>query len=146
MFRNAAAELSDYVNGETFWSRYALITHAIELALKAFVRHSAANGKPTAKEPKQHDLSGSYTLARQYGLQDDPTISQNIDILNELHRFILAVNDSHSLCCLNSLIAPSLVTRRSVGSDAFRTFKKSKPDPTWSDRASAIAGSVRVAQ
>jgi hypothetical protein len=85
MFRNAAGPLSDYVNGDPFWPRYALITHAIELALKAFVRHSAASGNPIAKEPRQHDLSGWYKLALQYGLPDNPTIGQNIEILNELH-------------------------------------------------------------
>lgn len=85
MFRDAAIPLPDYKNGEQFWPRFALLTHAIELALKAFVRHSAANGNPIAKEPKQHDLSGWYKLALQCGLQDDPTIGQNIEILNELH-------------------------------------------------------------
>jgi hypothetical protein len=85
MFRNAAGPLADYVNGEPFSPRYALITHAIELALKAFVRHNVANGNPIAKEPRQHDLSGWYRSALQCGLQDDPAISQSIEILNELH-------------------------------------------------------------
>lgn len=73
------------MNGEPFWPRYALITHAIELALKAFVRHRAANGNLPAKEPRQHDLSGWYKLAIQYGLPHEPTIAQNIELLNELH-------------------------------------------------------------
>jgi hypothetical protein len=85
MFRNAAVGLSDYVNGEPFWPRYALITHAIELALKAFVRHGVANGSPPTKEPSQHDLSGWYKLAIQYGLPQEPSIAQNIELLNELH-------------------------------------------------------------
>jgi hypothetical protein len=85
MFRNAAIGVSDYVNGEPFWPRYALITHAIELALKAFVRHCAAGAAQPLQEPRQHDLSGWYALALQYGLQNDPTIARNIDVLNELH-------------------------------------------------------------
>lgn len=85
MFRNAAVSLPDYSNGEQYWPKYALLTHAIELALKAFAWHSVNSGKPPGKEPKQHDLEGWYKLALQYGLADDPTIADNIDILNELH-------------------------------------------------------------
>jgi hypothetical protein len=33
-FRRAAMQMADYVNGEQFWPKYALLTHAIELALK----------------------------------------------------------------------------------------------------------------
>jgi hypothetical protein len=33
MFREAAVRLPDYSNGEQFWPKYALLTHAIELAL-----------------------------------------------------------------------------------------------------------------
>jgi hypothetical protein len=82
MFRSAAINLPDYSNGEQYWPKYALLTHATELALKAFARH---NDIPPKKEPKQHDLSGWYQLAVQYGLSDDQSISENIDILNELH-------------------------------------------------------------
>lgn len=75
MFRAAAAEpgLPDYRNGEPFWPKYALVTHAIELSLKAFFRHSIENGKPgPASEPKQHDLLGWYRLAVDCGLADEP--------------------------------------------------------------------------
>jgi hypothetical protein len=86
MFMVAATALSDYANGEQNWPKYALLTHAIELSLKAFADHSVATGKPPpAKEPKQHDLTGWYKLALQYGLRDEPGFSENIDILNELH-------------------------------------------------------------
>jgi hypothetical protein len=72
MFRDAAVQLPDYRNGEQFWPKYALLTHAIELSLKAFAQYSAQNGKPAAKEPGQHDLAGWYRLALQYGLSDEP--------------------------------------------------------------------------
>lgn len=85
MFRDAAGRLYDYVNGETCWPRYALMTHAIELALKAYVRHCAAISNAPMKEPRQHDLSDWYKLALQYGLEDDAMITKNIDVLNELH-------------------------------------------------------------
>lgn len=79
-------ELVETVNWEQNWPKYALLTHAIELALKAFACHSIENGKPSPdKEPRQHDLRGWYQLALQYGLKDVPSVAVNIDILNELH-------------------------------------------------------------
>jgi hypothetical protein len=56
MFRDAAIKLPDYSNGEQYWPKYALLTHAIELSLKAFAHNSVQNGKPPGQEPKQHDL------------------------------------------------------------------------------------------
>jgi hypothetical protein len=85
MFRDAAMQLPDYSNAEQYWPKYALLTHAIELALKAFAQHSVDNGMTPGKEPKQHDLVGWYRLALQYGLQNDPGIENNIDLLNQLH-------------------------------------------------------------
>jgi hypothetical protein len=73
------------LNGEQYWPKYALLTHAIELSLKAFADHSVQTGKPPGKEPKQHDLRGWYQLALQYGLQDEPSVAKNIVVLNELH-------------------------------------------------------------
>ena len=84
-FREAAMSLPDYKGGEQFWPKYALLTHAIELALKAYVRHSAFNRNSVLKQPKQHDLSGWYQLALQYGLTNEPGVADNIDLLNELH-------------------------------------------------------------
>ncbi len=85
MFRNAAINLPDYFNGEQYWPKYALLTHAIELALKAFADHSVQSGKPPGKEPKQHDLCSWYRLALEYGLLDTPGVAENIEILNDLH-------------------------------------------------------------
>jgi hypothetical protein len=85
MFRAAAVQLPDYSNAEQFWPKYALLTHAIELALKAFAFHSIASGKATSKEPKQHDLKGWYHLAVHYGLADDSNVATNISLLNQLH-------------------------------------------------------------
>jgi hypothetical protein len=85
MFRDAAIKFPDYSSGEQYWPKYALLTHAIELSLKAFAQHSVENGKPPGKEPGQHDLCGWYQMALHYGFQDDPGVAANIDILNELH-------------------------------------------------------------
>ena len=54
MFRAAAIRLSDYSNGEQFLPKYAMLTHAIELALKAFALHSVATGKPSGNRPSNH--------------------------------------------------------------------------------------------
>jgi hypothetical protein len=85
MFRAAAISLPDISNGEQFWPKYALLTHAIELALKAFAAHSVNSGKPLPKEPKQHDLAGWYRLAVQLRLPHDGGIEKNIHLLNSLH-------------------------------------------------------------
>ena len=78
-------ELPDYFSGEQFWPKYALLTHAIELSLKAFAQYSVENGKALVKEPKQHDLLGWYHSAVIYGLQEEPYMERNIELLNQLH-------------------------------------------------------------
>jgi hypothetical protein len=85
MFRAATLNMPDYTNAEPNWPKYALLTHAIELSLKAFARHSVDNGAPAGKEPKQHDLVGWYRLALEYGLPDQPGVMDNVHLLNELH-------------------------------------------------------------
>ncbi len=84
-FREAAVRLPDSRNGEQNWPKYALLTHAIELALKGFAFHSAG-GKTNRNEPKQHDLVGWYEIAVAFGLENDVGIAANIGFLNELHR------------------------------------------------------------
>lgn len=79
MFRAAAIRLSDYSNGEQFLPKYALLTHAIELSLKAFALHSMATGKPSGTRPSNHDLRGWYLLALQYGFKTTRA-SQKISI------------------------------------------------------------------
>jgi hypothetical protein len=85
MFRDAAMRLPDYSNADVYWPKYALLTHAIELSLKAFAQHSVESGARPGKEPKQHDLIGWYRLALEYGLPDQPGVMDNIDLLNQLH-------------------------------------------------------------
>jgi hypothetical protein len=85
MFREAAIQLPDYSNGEQFWPKYALLTHAIELSLKAFAYHSVEKGAKPGEQPKQHDLLGWYNLAVQYGLQLNSLLAHNLYLLNELH-------------------------------------------------------------
>ena len=82
MFRQAAMGLVSYSNGEQFLPKYALLTHAIELALKAFALHAVP---PNIKRPSNHDLRGWYDLALAYGLSPNPEIAENIDQMQELH-------------------------------------------------------------
>jgi hypothetical protein len=86
MFMNAAIgppSLPDYVANERNWPKIALLTHAIELSLKAFAAHAVQSGKPGKSEPRHHDLRGWYELAVHYGLKDD--VSDNINVLHDLH-------------------------------------------------------------
>lgn len=83
MFRNATLQLPDIVNGEQNWPRYALLTHAIELALKAFVLHFGFD--MSGPRPPNHDLIGWYRIALGYGLSDNSAVAQHIDVLNTLH-------------------------------------------------------------
>jgi hypothetical protein len=84
MFRNAALQLPDIVNGEQNWPKYALLTHAIELALKAFALHYGFD--MSGPRPPNHNLIGWYRVALGYGLSDNPTVAQHIDVLNTLHQ------------------------------------------------------------
>ena len=83
-FRAAAAGLSDYVNGEQNWPKYALVTHAIELALKGLVLHVGQGGRIPG-DPRRHDLVGWHEAAMKLGLKREPEIEKNVAILNELH-------------------------------------------------------------
>jgi hypothetical protein len=111
MFRDAAIGLPDYSSGKQYWPKYALLTHAIELALKAFAQHSVDIGQPAGKEPKQHDLLGWYRLALQYGLPDEPSVAENVHFLGQLHltHYARYPQDQHSAIPEASLIADTTV-------------------------------------
>jgi len=85
MFRDATTNLVAYTSAEQNWPRYALLLHAIELALKAFAKQSEMQGANLGKLPHNHDLQAWYNLAVQHGLKDDPRIAQNIAYLTDLH-------------------------------------------------------------
>jgi hypothetical protein len=84
MFRDAAPDAA-YTNSEQNWPRYALLLHAIELALKAFAKQREMQGSQLDKLPSNHDLQAWYDLAVRHGLKDDPHIAQNIAHLTDLH-------------------------------------------------------------
>jgi hypothetical protein len=75
MFRNAAMGLPDYSNGEPFWPKYALLTHAIELSAKAFAKHSVESGKLPGKESQDES-----TAIRDASAITDSTVERLIFI------------------------------------------------------------------
>jgi hypothetical protein len=87
MFRDAAQEMENYRSNEQNWPKYALLCHAAELALKAFVNLAVAKGGTLpALPPHNHDLLGRYQLAVQFGLECSAQIEEEVSLLNELHR------------------------------------------------------------
>jgi hypothetical protein len=70
-FRRGAHKLEDIEGGEPNWPKYALLGHAVELALKAvpkYFEQSRAYQKPKTVEPANHDLVGQYQWAKLHGL------------------------------------------------------------------------------
>src|SRR2546423_6912806 len=68
-FRDAATPMPDIVNGRPNWPKWALVFHAIELALKAAIVSAGERGvpQPQVKQPDNHDLSALYEYAVGYG-------------------------------------------------------------------------------
>jgi hypothetical protein len=85
MFQNAATNLVAYTSSEQNWPRYALLLHAIELALKGFVKQCEMQGSTLGKLPSNHDLQAWYDLAVKHGLEDHSRIAQNLTHLTDLH-------------------------------------------------------------
>ena len=87
MFKQAATAIScDYVNGQQNWPKYALLCHAAELALKAFVRAKEAQGTAVRTHNlHNHNLLGWYQLSVQCGLTHSVEMEENIGALSELH-------------------------------------------------------------
>ena len=87
-FHDAAMPLSSYTNGETNWPRIALLMHAIELALKAYVLDAVERGSHAAPAvaPANHDLEGWYQIAVDFGLPNEALVSEEVAVLNELHK------------------------------------------------------------
>ena len=82
------ASVSDYMSAgaraDTFVS-LAKASHAIELALKGFVKQCEMQGSTLGKLPSNHDLQAWYDLAVKHGLEDHSRIAQNLTHLTDLH-------------------------------------------------------------
>jgi hypothetical protein len=87
-FRRVAMLLPDMEGPEPNWPKWFLVTHAIELAVKAYIisREDAGVAKPTAPEPANHHLVELYDYAVLYGLARDPIVTKELPHLSDLHR------------------------------------------------------------
>jgi hypothetical protein len=88
-FRRVARSLPDMDTYEPNWPKWFLITHAIELAIKAYVISRADANTPAPalqKMPANHDLVAQYEYAVLYGLPPDPLVTKELPHLSELHQ------------------------------------------------------------
>jgi len=87
-FRRVAIELVDMDGPEPNWPKYFLITHAIELAIKAYIvsREGVGAPAPAVNRPANHDLVGLYDYAVLYGLNRSPLVTSDLPHISELHQ------------------------------------------------------------
>jgi hypothetical protein len=87
-FRRVAMSLPDMEGPEPNWPKWFLVTHAIELAIKAYIvsREDSNAPVPAAPKPPNHDLVALYDYAVLYGLTRDPIITKELPHLSELHQ------------------------------------------------------------
>jgi HEPN domain-containing protein len=78
-YRDQAIELPDTVNSRPNWPKHFLMTHAMELAIKAYIVFA------TGRELRSHNLSALYERAVQNGLKRSEVVSTGLSQLNELH-------------------------------------------------------------
>jgi HEPN domain-containing protein len=78
-YRDQAIELVDTVNTQPNWPKHFLMTHAIELAIKAYIVFAAAI------ELRSHDLSDLYGRALRHGLRPNTVVLNELPHLNPLH-------------------------------------------------------------
>jgi hypothetical protein len=71
---------------EPNWPKYFLVTHAIELAIRAFnVFRADLDPPPTGVIPRNHDLVGLYEYAVHNGLAGNPIVTRELPHLSDLH-------------------------------------------------------------
>jgi hypothetical protein len=73
---------------EPNWPKWFLVTHAIELTIKAYIvsREDSSAPPPAAPKPGNHDLVALYDYAVLYGLRRDPLVTDQLPHLSELHQ------------------------------------------------------------
>jgi hypothetical protein len=87
-FRRVAMPLPDMDGPEPNWPKWFLVTHAIELATKAYIisREDSNVPAPAGPKPSNHDLVALYDYAVLYGLRRDPVVTKELPHLSELHQ------------------------------------------------------------
>lgn len=87
-YRRVAMPLVDMDGPEPNWPKWFLVTHAMELAIKAYIvwREDANVPAPAAPKPPNHDLVALYDYAVLYGLTRNPQITSDLPHLSDLHQ------------------------------------------------------------
>jgi hypothetical protein len=87
-YRRVAMPSVDMEGPDPNWPKWFLVTHAMELAIKAYIvwREDANVPPPAAPKPANHDLVAQYDYAVSYGLTRDPQITSDLPHLSDLHR------------------------------------------------------------
>jgi hypothetical protein len=90
LYRAQARELPDTVASEPNWPKHFLITHAIELAITAYLvfKRGIIGHRSGTKGPafQDHDLMALYEAAVRGGLKSNPLVLKELPFLSELHK------------------------------------------------------------
>lgn len=71
---------------EPNWPKNFLLTHAIELALRAFlIFYKERGGRLPGRDPAAHDLVGLYEQAVRCGLPRSKLVTKDLRHISELH-------------------------------------------------------------
>jgi hypothetical protein len=87
-YRRVAMQLVDMDGPEPNWPKWFLVTHAMELAIKAYIvsREDSNVPPPAGPKPPNHDLVALYDYAVLYGLKRDPKVTTDLPHLSDLHQ------------------------------------------------------------
>jgi hypothetical protein len=89
-YRDQANKLADKESFEPNWPKYFLVTHAIELAITAYLVFEKGLGRPRTRgggtKPDDHDLMGLYKEAVRRGLKSNALVLKDLPHLSELHK------------------------------------------------------------
>ena len=90
LYRAQAKKLADMVASEPNWPKHFLVTHAIELAIAAYLIFERGIIGPRSKSKGQtlqdHDLMALYSEAVRRGLKSNPLVLKDLPFLSELHK------------------------------------------------------------
>jgi len=88
LFRSVAIPLADMHVPEPNWPKYFLVTHSIELAIRAFLAFEKGlkRPRPPDDEPDNHDLMALYEHAVTRGLKRSALVTKDLPHLSELHK------------------------------------------------------------
>jgi hypothetical protein len=86
-YHTQAIELEDMVAYEPNWPKHFLMTHAIELAITAYlIFERGLNEARRGKWPEAHDLEALYEEAVRRGLESNQLVLKDLPYLSELHK------------------------------------------------------------